>query len=413
MENNIIKKEPLLSIETLYEEHIKSSVEQLKKYTDIDISSKILHYLKEPIICYYCSVYKKTNSNPFNINIDFCFEFLDGEIPYATILTDFVEPSLKDNRNYYRCLTKEHKYKFNSKEIKKHQIILESMIKGIGNFLTLLKDSIYIKSFVFFGEYEYNHVYLINDFLMNKNYLNFYRINVLKKNKEEERYILFTKLYFLLLEPLKDDKTLVKIKYQRKLKDMSLYFDKNELKNTLIINFSSTESKENIEFSVINRKSIIDKENTTNRILNNNLSDNNNNEIKEENKNDIKENDNKENKFNYSLLIKEWFTYIDKMDFKTYDLVVNKYEMLFNESRENFNINEGSHSEIEEYKKLIEFYEKLINYYENKKVTKDKINKIIANIIFISAELVNYANNKKKEDNEYLLKVKKYLKYYK
>ena len=43
----------------------------------------------------------------------------------------------------------------------------------------------------------------MNDFFQYKNSLNFYRINEIKKskNKLEERYIIFTKLYFLFFVP--------------------------------------------------------------------------------------------------------------------------------------------------------------------------------------------------------------------
>ncbi len=427
MEKNIIKEELFPSLEQLNEAYLNEIVEQLKKYTDIDITSKILHYLPKPTFCYYCTVYKKTNSNPFNIHITFCFEFIDGEIPYATILTDFIEPSLNDNRNYYRCLTKEHKYIFNADKIKEHQIILESMIQGIGNFLTLLEESTKINSFVFFGEYEYKHVYQINDFLMSKNYLNFYRINVIKENKEKERYILFTKLYYLLFEPLRDDKALIKLLHQHKLKDMNIYFDKNTVKKSLIINISSKKNNENMEFTLIDRKQKVQAEKTVERIRKNNsciiLNEKNitlDQKKEKENKNEIKDNKNKENEkneknLNYSILIKEWFTYMDRIDFTKYEIVINKYDMLFNESRESLKIKEVNVSEIEEYSKLINFYEKLINYYENEKNKnyKDKIKKNISSIIYLCSELVNFANDKNKEKNEYLLKVKKYLEYYK
>ena len=46
------------------------------------------------------------------------------------------------------------------------------------------------------------YLYQINDFLQNKNYLKIYRINeIIGNNKvEKEKYIIFTKLYFLLLK---------------------------------------------------------------------------------------------------------------------------------------------------------------------------------------------------------------------
>ena len=540
MEKNITRTKLFPSLEELNEEFIQQTVELFRDYTDIELYSKILHYLKKTSFYYYCNVYKKTKSNPFNVNINFCFEFIDGEIPYVTILTDFIEPTLNDNRNYYKCLTKEHKYIFYSDNTKEHQIILESMINGIGNFLNLLKDSRAINTFIFFGEYEYNHIYQINDFLMNKNYLNFYRINLINDNKEEERYILYTKLYFLLFEPLKEDKALIKVIYQEKLKDMNLDFDKNEPKNSLLVKIPLDDNKEYIEFIPIDRSiNIIKKRNRISRNKNGNNfeqkkgtkeneikgerskseiikeTENKENEIKgersksdtikeniskenetkeersksdiikeseskenetkgERTESDIKEIENKENeikeessksdiikeseskenetkgertkseiireteskkkenkdqntkddneikennkdkKFDYSILLQEWFTYKDLLNFNKYELVINKYDMLFNEDRQSLKVKENETSKIEEYNNLIEFYEKLINYYQKKKIkNKEKIHKIISNIIFICSELVNFAKNKNKKDNEYLLKVKKYLDSYK
>ena len=89
------------------------------------------------------------------------------------------------------------------------------MIIGINNFVTFLNDSLKINSFLFFGEYEYRYIYQINGFLQNKNYLNFYRINEIINNNEEERYIIFIKLYFLLFKPLKKDKTQIKLLFHQ------------------------------------------------------------------------------------------------------------------------------------------------------------------------------------------------------
>jgi len=407
MEKNIIiSNEFFPSSEEVYQKYILETKTYLNKYPYIKLSSKILHYLDKPSLCYYCTLYKNANFNPFKIDILFCFEFIDGEIPYVTILTDFIKPSLNDNRNYYRCLTKEHNYFFSLAKPEEHKNILESMIIGINNFLTFLNDSLKINSFIFFGEYEYRHIYQINDFLQNKNYLNFYRINEIINNKEEERYIIFTKLYFLLFMPLEKDKTHIKLLFCQKLKDINISFDKNSIKDSLIIKFSSNEYKNDIEFVLIDRRrQIIKKEDIQ---LKKNEESKKNEECK---KNEIKE----KPKFNYSILIKEWFIYIDNIDFSKYDIVVNIYQMIFNDYRGNLNISDGDKNKIEDYNKLIEFYEKLITFYENKK-NKNKneiLHKIISNIIYLCSELVNYAKNLNKNENEYLLKVKKYLNMYK
>ena len=160
---NIINENIVINEEN-YEQYLKKVIDKMKKYKDIIILGKLLHYLEKPTFYYDCTVLLNTEYNPFDIDIQFCFEFIDGEIPYVTILTDFVDPSLNDNRNYYRCLSKEFTYKFSLVNLPEHEIILESMIEGIENFLTYLKENIAVNNFIFFGQYEYDHIYQINDF---------------------------------------------------------------------------------------------------------------------------------------------------------------------------------------------------------------------------------------------------------
>ena len=434
--NNIIKESPLSDTESLYQEYIIETIEFLKKYTDIKLFSKILHYLEKPTFYYYCTVTEDTKTNPFKKDIEFRFEFIDGEIPYVTILTEFTDHIMNDNRNYYRCLTKEHNYIFHLDDFKLHKQILESMIQGIGNFLNVIKESLAINTFVYFGEYEFNHIYQINDFLQNKSYLNFYRINEIIKDKQKEKYIFFTQLYFLLFEPLKEDKALIKLELCEILKDINLSFDKNEIKDSLIFKMSSPRLKEEtFEFFLINRKRKTkekkeikeikeikednnkEKKDSNNNIINNEDSKNineNKNKIKEKkvnNMNQIKEDERK----NYSILIKEWFTYLDMNDFKKYDLILEDYRMIFSGFRGNLDIKEGENDKIDKYNKYIEFYEKIVSYYENKndKNNNNRIHQLIGELIYLCSELVNYAQNKKWENNEYLLKVKKYINSYK
>ena len=91
MEKNLIISNELFP--SFQKRYIKNKTKTyLKKYPYIRLSSKILHYSYKPYLCYYCLLYKKGNFNRFKIDILFCLEFIDGEIPYVTILTDFIEP---------------------------------------------------------------------------------------------------------------------------------------------------------------------------------------------------------------------------------------------------------------------------------------------------------------------------------
>ena len=117
------------------------------------------------------------------------------------------------------------------------------------------------------------------------------------------------------------------------MKDINISFDKNNIKDSLIIKFSFNEYKNDIEFVLIDRRrKVIKKEDIQ-------LKKN-----EECNKNKIKE----KPKFNYFILIIEWFIYIDNIDFSKYDIVVNIYQMIFNDYRENLKINDGNKNKIED-----------------------------------------------------------------
>ena len=391
--NNINEINPLS--EDKYNEFIKKTIEKFKKYTDINIYGKILYYLEKPVLYYYCTVYQNTKSNPFDLDIIFSFEFIDGEIPYVTILTDFVEPTLNDNRNYYRCLSKDYKYKFSLDDLPKSENIFESMIQGIENFLTYVNESIAVNTFIFFGEYEYNHIYQINDFLQSGNYLNFYRINEIKKNKQEERYILFTQLYFLLFTPTPDDKALVKLLFFQKLKDMNLIFDKNEQIDSLILKIKNKKYNNDIEFIMIERnKENIEELNLVEE------DEGNNNIIEDKNK-----------KYDYSKIMKEWFSYVDYINFSYYTIVISKYKILFKDNQRKLKVKEKNKDKIKEYNNYIKFNEELINLYQkiNNNGNKDRIQKLISNIIYICSELVDYGDTPNGKENEYLVKIRKYI----
>ena len=89
--------------------------------------------------------------------------------------------------------------------------------------------------------------------------------------------------------------------------------------------------------------------------------------------------------------------------------------MIFRDYKGKLKIKSGEKCLIKEYNDLIEFYEKIINFYENnnKGNNKERINKLIGEIIYLCSELINYAKNQNKNENEYLLKIQKYLKSYK
>ena len=394
MQNSIINEDTDSITDEIYQAYLLKTLDDFKDNKYISIKGKLLHYLSSPTLYYYVKVYKNTNINPFDKEILFCFEFIDNEIPYVTILTDFIEPTLNDNRNYYRCLTKNHNYKFYLDKKNSSRNILKSMVNGIKNFLYYLKESININYFVYFGEYEFKHIYQINDFL-SKNNIRFYRIYVLKNNLQTEIYIMITKLYFMIYQPLANDRSLMKLIFIIELNEINFNYDKNDENHSLILDLTNTKFKSNLEFVLIDRKHIVSKEN----------------KLFDKEKNDID--------YEYSKLIKVWFTLQnDNLNiFKKYIGILNNYRIIFDEYRDRLEIIIGKYVNIEEYEKLIDFYEKILNYYETKETKKtednERVHEIISNLIYICSELVNHDKKNPRKNNKFLIKIQKFLDSYK
>ena len=384
MQNSIINENIDYIKDEIYQTYLLKTLDDFKDNKYISIKGKLLHYSSLPTLYYYIKVYKKTNINPFDKEILFCFEFIDNEIPYVTILTDFIEPTLNDNRNYYRCLTKKHNYKFYLDKKNDSRNVLKSMINGIKNFLNFLKESIKINYFVYFGEYEFKHIYQINDFLSSKNN-RFYRINVIKNNLQIEAYIIITKLYFMICQPLANDRSLMKLIFIIELNEINFNYDKNDENHSLILDLTNTKFKGNLEFILIDRKHIVSKEN----------------KLFDKEKNDIN--------YEYSGLIKEWFTLQNDniILFKKYIGILNNYRIIFDEYRDKLDIIIGKYKNIGDYEKLIDFYEKILNYYETKQTKKnednERIHEIISNIIYICSELINHDRNNPKKNKRFLI----------
>ena len=398
MQNSILNESPECIKEEIYRQFILKTLNDFKDNKDIYITGKLLYYSSEPTLYYLVKVHKKTNINPFEKEILFSIEFINGETPYVSILSDCFEPTMNDNRNYFRCLTKEHKYIFYFNEYNISRIILKFMIAGIQNFLRVVKESIEIKHFIYFGEYEFRHVYQINDFLKNKN--KFYRIiEIDDNNRENELFIIFTKLYFMIFEPLEDDKNLIKLIFLKELNEIDFNYNKNEDNHSLILNLSETDYKKNLEFVLIDRKHIL-------------LKTRKNFEFDKE-KND--------REYDYSNLIKEWFTYQNKniILFKNYKSIIKDYRMIFNEYREHMNLLElvtGKNLNFDECDKLIDFYEQLLEYYNSQNnINKDNNNKerqikLVSNLMYLCSELINF---NKSQSDRYLVTMKKYMNSYK
>ena len=458
MEDNIInvknpEKKPKRVNINIFIEKIINDLSIDKK---IKINGKTLHYLpeekKEKIINFSFFIYKNTEINPFLLDIILDIELVPNKTPFARVRADFTLPSLYDNRNYFFCLTNEHEFKYNPKNLDLLENLLTDITKtGIENFLFCLNENIQINTFVFYGEYEVHSIYNINDFLENSKLVKLYRVNqIFDKGKEiEEKYIVITQLYFLIFKPQENDRSFAELVFQKKLKNISFNYKKSFNKKlnsvTLILYIQEIKTPNGItyeiEFAFIDRsrppvnvlpddeenedeenetkddntkenkekkqEKVDNKDNTKNKDNNN---DNKiiNNEIKEEKK----EEDDPYDK--YYLFEEEIEKKQKEINFNKYKLVIENYYPLFNHRSSGEKKLKGIEiqNRIMEYEKMFQHCEKMYNYYEKLKDNvkyKKRMDYYIVNINFFCAELMGFFDLEKTNFQFYLDKMKYYL----
>ena len=226
MENESIGKEQYeidynLLIETL---ELKLN-EQYKNF--LRIKGKLLHETNDINILFHLFIYKSTEINPFEAEIEMTAEFIEKETPYIQIMTNFLEPTLYDIKNYFLCLTKQKDYIFTYKKLGKFQLIFIDILSNLQIFLSHLYNAEIFKTFIYFGEYSLNHIYHINNFLKNNEILDFFRVNRIRKDAIYEKifYIILTELYLLVFEPENNNKSLGKILFYKKLSEISVSYE--------------------------------------------------------------------------------------------------------------------------------------------------------------------------------------------
>ena len=398
----------------------------------IDIQGKTLHYLSEndensEIINFSFYIYNNTEINPFLLDIILDIEFVPNKTPYARIRSDFTLPSLYDNRNYYYCLTNEHDYIYDPKQLDQLENILKTIINsGIENFLICIKENTQVNTFTYFGEYELHSKYNMNDFLENNKLIKLYRINqIIEKGKEiEERYILFTQLYILIFKPNAKDKSYAELIFMKQLRNISFNYKKNFNKklntHTFIFYIQDIKTPNGItyemEFEFINRcrppakmeddlkveeDEISEKKNQSN----NNESNSTNNTIKKE-EIDIWD---KYYKFEEEIEKKQ-----KEINFNKYKLILESYRPLFNHRSNTDKKDKGMQfkNKIMDYEKMFQHCEKMYNYYEKKndnKKYKKRMEYYIININFFCAELMGFFDMEKANFKFYFDKMKYYL----
>ena len=369
---------------------IKSIQEKYNNNNNIKIIGKKLHYIKSTtILQFYCTIYKLSDINPFSSDIILSVEFINNSCPYVHILNDFINPTLNDGRNIFYCLTNKHSYCFNKNKLGECELLFEEIITGIKNFLLCLKENIQINVFIYYGEYEIGHTYQINDFLINKNTIKFYRIIQINGKNEELKYIVITQLFYLLFQPLEHDMSLAKLEQWFYLKDINfalneITLNKKGIKTCYFLKILSNylTSLSEFEFCLFT--------DDTNNV-------NNNHEH------------NKYKGFQNVLISKK-----NEIDLKKYKIIISNYKPLFaiENKKNNQNKSRVIINMYNDYKLYIAYFEELYNYYKDFKEEKikNRVKTYLGNLTFFLVDFITFYDSNPEEVKFYQSKMLKYLK---
>lgn len=257
MEDNINDNEdadiiPIQLPKNQFELFIETLEYRIDQNYNLKINGKLLHDTEKMNIHFDALLYDNSEINPFDEEIELSIDFFEDEIPYVQIMSNFHNPTFYDIKNYFLCLSSNENYIFRSSRLDRCQIALEEIFSNIKYFLYHIRECQQMKTFIYFGEYNYNHVYHINNFLRNNEKIDFFRINRIKDNKFYDKmlYIICTELYIIVFDPIEENKSLGRILFYTKLSDTEFHFeeigfstDKGETKKRLKVILVDTKNR--------------------------------------------------------------------------------------------------------------------------------------------------------------------------
>ena len=364
---------------------IKNIIKKYENSTELKISGKTLNYLfDDEILIFYCTLYKSSCINPFSSDIYFNFEFKDKSTPYVQILNDFINPTLNDGRNIFYCLTKKHKYIFNKNDLNECENIFYELIDNIKQFLICLKENIQINAFIYYGDYEKDRIYKINELILCKNTVKCFRIMQINGKEEQMKYVIITQLYFLIFEPDENDMSFAKLEQCLPLKDIQFAFEElnpNKKQNTnnftlKILSDSNFNELLNIKFYLYSNDKIVDNLQT------------------------------KYIEFKTALFSKK-----GEIDLKKYKIVIINYKPLF--TIDTKKVTKGKHikGKHDDFKLYIAYYEELYNYYKDFKEDniKNRVKTYLSNLTYFCVDFITFYDSDPDEVKYYKDKMSKYL----
>ena len=328
----------------------------------LDIISKILYDNSFLIHLIYT---KQTELNPFLEDISFSILLMKDKIPYIKCLTNFTFPTLYDNRNLFNNIIN-NSYNVN---VNKVLDISQKIIYNIPIFLKQIYEDISIRVLVYYGIYNLQNEYNINDFIEN-NSLKFFRVKIINNKSSKKNYLIITDIYILLFEPKEKEESKgilinkIDINYDLIKFDKTNYYKKYN-QNSIILEFKSFE----IEI-----------------ILLNNISNESFIKIIETKKKFLSE------RFEVFVRYPAFTQNIQSFD------INGKQERIKRINSDN----------MKNILSIINYKEKLYEYRKrNNKINKDSINNLIKELIIYYERIIEILSAKGKEFTSYLSKMKK------
>jgi len=210
-----------------FELFIETLEYRINQNYNVKINGKMLHDTEKINIHFDALLYDNSEINPFDEEIELSIDFFEDEIPYVQIMSNFHNPTFYDIKNYYLCLSSNQNYIFKKSRLDYCQLALEEIFSNMKYFLYHIRECDQMKTFIYFGEYNYDHIYHINNFLRNSEKIDFYRINRIKDNKFYDKmlYIICTELYIIAFVPIEENKSLGRILFYTKLSDTEFHFE--------------------------------------------------------------------------------------------------------------------------------------------------------------------------------------------
>ena len=425
-----MKEEPISEYEKDYILFIESlELNTNKKYNkSLKIEGKLLHETDKINVFFGIFIYKSTEINPFEADIEMTVEFIENEAPYVQMMTNFLEPTIYDLKNYFLCLSRKNNYVFSYKSLGQCQAIFLEIIANIQIILHHLYNCELFGTFIYFGEYNLNHIYHINSFLKNSEIFDFFKINRTENEMLYDKilYLIFTELYVIVFEPLEKDKSLAKILFCNKLSETSMNYEEINI-------YSDGQKRKKLKVRIEDiHKRVLFKDNNYINSINNHIkiSFKDDDELKHnpyQSINNIQTENVFHDKFEFLFInkeendeieIKKEYENVKKfalkklvLEQKGYKNIISPYWLLFNFSKNLNSIVYSLEQNREEVDKIIEYNEHLYNKYVKRKTNLDIkiINNAIKNIIFLCSEITSMLiNDEGTILKPYVQKIQKY-----